>query len=129
MKGIATLSFVLLLAVAGSANAAATYNESLKYFDENGNLVGQRITLCDNHAYHAGNTHTAYSIDEEIYCQGANDPNPPTPDYIVPGTRVVSYTLPGFLSIQQACSIAECTRADIPVIDRLLDKGWTWENF
>ncbi|WP_036116617.1 MULTISPECIES: hypothetical protein [Luteibacter] len=126
MKSFAVLGLSLSLFAATSAHAAAIYNESRKYFDENGILVGQQIALCSNHSYYAGNVHTAYVIDEEILCQGAGGKSPPQVSYIVPGTRIVSYTLPGFLGIEQACSIAECESSDVPEIDRLMDKGWTW---
>lgn len=111
------------LGIVGTANALAQNSTSIKYFDENGNIVGQFIRLCDALTYHGGNTHTAYTITEEVNC-GAN----PGLHYIVPGTIITSYTLPGFLPISTACGIAECEPVGVAEPDRLLDKGWTWTN-
>ncbi|MET4677889.1 MULTISPECIES: hypothetical protein [unclassified Luteibacter] len=117
------LTAALLLGCAGSANALSPNATSRKFFDENGALVGQDIRLCNALTYHAGNTHTAYLITEEVNC-GTN----PGLRYIVPGTIITHYTLPGFLSISTACGIAECSPADAAEPEMLNDKGWTWVN-
>ena len=70
-----TLTKFALLALpflfaAGNAHALAQNSTSNKYFDENGNLVGQQIRLCLAQTYHAGNIHTAYVITEEVPCGG-----------------------------------------------------------
>lgn len=107
----------------GTANALALDATSIKYFDENGNIVGQFVRLCDALTYHGGNTHTAYTITESTAC-GSN----PGPHYIVAGTIVTGYTLPGFLDISTACGIAECEPTGTPQPEELHDKGWTFTN-
>ena len=117
---LAALSF---FAFAGSAHALAQNATSHKYFDETGALVGQDIRICTAQSYHGGNTHTAYHITEEVPCGGN-----PSLDYIVPGTIVTEYVLPGFLSISTACGIADCEPTYVPEPRRLLNHGWTWTN-
>ena len=112
-----------LIGVVGNAYALSPNTTSIKYFDESGAIVGQFIRLCNALTYHAGNTHTAYSITEEVNC-GSN----PGLRYIVPNTIITSYTLPGFLPISTACSIAECEPLGVAEPERLTDKGWTWTN-
>lgn len=121
----AKIAFVALSFVGfvGTANALALTATSIKYFDENGNIVGQFVRQCDALTYHGGNTHTAYTITEATAC-GSN----PGPHYIVPGTIVTGYTLPGFLSISTACGIAECEPTGTAEPGMLNDKGWTWTN-
>lgn len=111
------------LGVVGTANALAQNATSIKYFDENGAIVGQFIRLCDALTYHAGNTNTAYTITEAVNC-GQN----PGLHYIVPNTIITGYTLPGFLPISTACGIAECEPLGVAEPERLNDKGWTWTN-
>lgn len=111
------------LFVAGNAHALSPNATSNKYFDENGNLVGQQIRICTAQSYHAGNVHTAYVITEETAC-GSN----PSLDYVVPGTIITSYTLPGSQTISNACGIAECAAQGVAEPSRLLNKGWTWLN-
>jgi hypothetical protein len=79
--------------------------------------------LCNALSYHAGNIHTAYNITEEVAC-GKN----PALEYIVPGTIITAYTLPGSESISYACGLAECVPAGYAEPTRLMDKGWTWEG-
>lgn len=117
---IAALAFCLC----GTTFAATPTANSYKYFDETGALVGQQILLCSNLAYHAGNIHTAYKIVEQTKCGSGGIEL----DYIVPGTIITSYTLPGFLTISNACSIAECEPAYAPEPERLTDKGWTFQS-
>lgn len=112
-----------LFAFASTAHALSQNSTSNKYFDENGVLVGQQILLCNAMAYHAGNVHTAYTITESVAC----GKNPPL-EYIVPGTIITAYTLPGGLSISNACGPAECAPAGSAEPQRLTDKGWTWLN-
>ncbi|TCV97781.1 hypothetical protein EC912_101798 [Luteibacter rhizovicinus] len=112
------------LCIAGNAHALAQNSTSNKYFDENGTLVGQQIRLCNALSYHAGNVHSAYMITEEVPC-GAN----PSLDYIVPGTIITAYTLPGSQTISNACGIAECSSSGVAEPTRLMNKGWTWLNF
>jgi hypothetical protein len=83
----------------------------------------QQIRLCNALSYHAGNIHTAYNITEEVAC----GKNPPL-EYIVPGTIITAYTLPGSESISYACGLAECVPAGYAEPTRLMDKGWTWEG-
>ncbi|MBT2116619.1 hypothetical protein KK141_06630 [Dyella sp. LX-66] len=113
-----------LFGTVGTAHALSQNTVSNKFFDENGVLVGQQILLCNALAYHAGNIHTAYTITESVACSK----NPPL-DYIVPGTIITAYTLPGALSISSACGQAECAPAGAPEPLRITDKGWTWQNF
>jgi hypothetical protein len=129
MKHARKASLVLLgvgLCIAGAANALPIYNTSMKFFDENGVLVGQQANACNGTRAHAGNVHTAYYVEEEILCGGAGGESPPTPNYIVPGTLVTRYILPASLNITTACSIAECEDPTMPEIQLLTDKGWTW---
>ena len=125
MKMLAKLALVAfpLMGVVGNAHALAQNSTSIKYFDENGAIVGQFIRLCNALTYHGGNTHTAYSITEETNCGGN-----PGLHYIVPNTIITRYTLPGFLPIGTACGPAECEPAGVAEPERLLDKGWTWTN-
>lgn len=127
MKKAALIGLGLLF-TAGAANALPFYNESRKFFDESGSIVGQQVVACNGTKAHAGNVHTAYFIEELILCEGAGGQSPPTVNYIVPGTLITNYTLPGALSIQQACTPAECESSSIPEIQELTDKGWTWLN-
>jgi hypothetical protein len=117
------LATLPIFGVVGNAYALSQNTTSIKYFDENGAIVGQFIRLCDAMTYHAGNTHTAYSITEEVNC-GTN----PGLRYIVPNTIITRYTLPGFLPISTACGIAECEPVGVAEPSRLMDKGWTWTN-
>ena len=66
----------------------------------------------------------ARAITESVAC----GKNPPL-EYIVPGTIITAYTLPGALSISSACGQAECSPAGAPEPVRIMDKGWTWQNF
>lgn len=72
------------LALAMSPNTNSTF-----YFDENGQLVGQSILMCNGTAEHGGNVHTAYYIETSVSC-GFPTPAPPaygpTP-YCVPGSK------------------------------------------
>jgi hypothetical protein len=121
----AKIAFVALSFVGyiGTANALAQNATSIKYFDENGAIVGQFIRECSAITYHAGNTHTAYTITEATSC-GQN----PGQHYIVPNTIIIAYTLPAFLPISTACGIAECEPVGVAEPDELHDKGWTWTN-
>lgn len=127
MKKIVLMSLGLLL-TSEAAMALPIYNTSIKYFDESGHLVGQRANACNGKTVHGGNVHTAFFIEEEILCGGAGGESPPTPNYIVPGTLITRYTLPGSLGIQQACTIAECADPTIPEIELLDDQGWTFSS-
>lgn len=111
-----------LLAVDGLASAATPLSSTNKYFDESGALVGQSATLCSNLGWHAGNVHTAYYITEAAPCGG----DAQNFQYIVPGTIVTNYVLPGTLSITNACAMAECEPSWTPEVELLQDKGWTW---
>lgn len=124
MKGIQVKIVIAAFAMFGAINAAyavTPYSNSVKYFDETGAVVGQQILFCDNHANHGGNIHTAYSISESMECFG----NPPA-HVIVPGTQIVSYTLPGFLTIGAACGFAQCVDSGIAP-NRMTSVGWTWQ--
>lgn len=109
-------AFVLFCTVGvGSAYAEVSSAISVKYFDENGAVVGQQITTCNfSRSQHYGNIHTAYKISEAAPCEpgGTSHPSP-----IVPDTRVTAYTLPGFLTIQQACLIAQCASKEAIELD------------
>lgn len=117
------LTAALALCLSGNALAATVTANSYKYFDESGALVGQQILLCSNLSYHAGNIHTAYTIVEQTKCGTGG----PSLEYIVSGTIITGYTLPGFLTIANACAIAECEPAYAPEPERLVDKGWTFQ--
>ncbi|MDR6644611.1 MULTISPECIES: hypothetical protein [Rhodanobacteraceae] len=112
-----------LLGFVGTAQALALTASSHKYFDETGALVGQDIRTCEALTYQAGNTHTAYSITEEVNCGSDRKPR-----YIVANTIITAYTLPGSLPIATACSIAECEPVGVAEPRMLEDKGWTWTN-
>lgn len=125
---ISRAALVLFCTVAaGSAFAEVTSAVSVKYFDENGAVVGQQITTCYlSRSQHYGNIHTAYKISESAPCEpnGASRPAP-----IVPNTRVTAYTLPGFLTIQQACVIAHCASKEAIELDYIFpydqyELGW-----
>jgi hypothetical protein len=92
-----------LAAVSAQANVAQAH--SYTFFDENGTVVGQTIILCTNASGSYGNVHTAYSITQYSPCSTETQQHPAS---IVPGTHVTAYTLPGFLTIQQACMWAHC---------------------
>jgi hypothetical protein len=109
------------LMVVGIAHAVTPHSNSVKYFDENGTVVGQQILLCNNSAYHAGNIHTAYMIREATTCGDGQQTS-----YIVPDSIITSYTLPGSVTIGYACTVAECEPGLAAEPERLLDKGWTW---
>jgi len=115
-----TLSACALLGLAGVAHAATPYSNSIKYFDEAGRVVGQQILYCNNFSRHGGNIHTAYKIVESIACGSA-----PPADVIVPGTQIIGYTLPGSLTISQACGPAQCIDAGMQP-DMLAGVTWTW---
>jgi hypothetical protein len=126
MKKFVAAGFALSMFVAGAASALPIYNQSTKFFDENGVLVGQRENTCNNKQTHGGNVHTAYYIEEAILCDGAGGQSPPTPNYIVPGTLITRYVLPASLNITVACSIAQCEDPTAPMISLLENQGWTW---
>jgi hypothetical protein len=96
---------LLALVMSGSAAAALEQAVSVKYVDESGLVVGQRVALCGNFRGTYGNTHTAYHITEVSNCMGQEQ----QPASIAPSTHVTAYTLPGNLTIQQACISARCT--------------------
>lgn len=123
MKQLLALFAIPLFTFAGSAHALAQNATSVKYFDENGAVVGQFIRLCSALTYQGGNTHTAYSITEETAC-GKN----PTPDYIVPNSIITNYVLPGFLPITTACAAAQCEPKGVREPRRLTTFGWTWTS-
>jgi hypothetical protein len=102
------LAFGVALAVgAASAQAAVAQAHGYTFFDENGQVVGQTIMLCTNQGGSYGNVHTAYHVTEYSSC---NSPGAPThPESIVPGTHVTAYTLPGFMTIQDACRNMHCS--------------------
>ncbi|SFW76094.1 DUF6289 family protein [Luteibacter sp. UNCMF366Tsu5.1] len=121
--GKLALAAISLFGIVGNAYALSLTSTSIKYFDENGAIVGQFLRTCEAVTYHGGNTHTAYTIYEATPC-GSN----PSPHYIVPGTIITNYTLPGFLTISAACGPAECEPAGIAEPRLLQDKGWTFTN-
>lgn len=123
LLGKLALIAIPLFGVVGNAYALSQNATSIKYFDENGAIVGQFLRRCDAVTFHGGNTHTAYTLTEEVNC-GSN----PAPHYIVAGTIITHYTLPGFLTISAACGLAECDPPGTPEPTLLTDKGWTFTN-
>lgn len=116
------LSAFAIFGFASAAHAVNAYSNSVKYFDEAGRVVGQQILFCGASSKHGGNIHTAYNIAESYAC-GPFTP----PTIIVPGTQIVSYTLPGSLTISQACGLAQCVDAGIqPMV--LNGVSWTYSS-
>lgn len=107
------LATVLATAISSTAFAAIEQAQSIKYLDDSGQVVGQRIALCSNWSGAYGNVHTAYHITEVANCIGREQ----HPASIVPGTHITAYTLPSNLTIQQVCTYAQCTLADQPELD------------
>lgn len=99
-------SILCAMLMSGSVAAATSQAHSTTYFDESGNIVGQQILLCSNLGGAYGNIHTAYTITQYASCTVPFGTTHPAS--IVAGTHVTSYTLPGFLSIQTACSYLPC---------------------
>ncbi|WP_426701002.1 hypothetical protein ACPPVV_16745 [Rhodanobacter sp. Col0626] len=113
------LALALVAGTTGVASAATVTSHSVKYLDESGVVVGQQYLLCNNEVGHGGNIHTAYKIDEKTGCG-----NFPQPAVIVPNTLITSYTLPGSVTISQACLVAECSPGYSPEVERL--NRWTY---
>ncbi|WP_250626659.1 hypothetical protein [Pinirhizobacter soli] len=124
------LAACMTLGLVGGAQAATSHSISYKYFDDAGNLVGQKVTLCSNITRHAATVDTQYYIMEQTSCSPTNPPPPldeeVTPDVGLPGTIVSSYNLPSFLSISAACVMAECQPTGTAEVVEIQDKGWTW---
>lgn len=104
-----------LFVVAGAASALPPKSQSVKYFDESGNLVGQQYRLCSGISAHGGNVHTAYTITEETSCNGT----PLSDEWIIPGKIVTGYVLPATTNITSACNIAHCEGDYVPEVQNL----------
>lgn len=106
---------IVLAVGAASAQAAVSQAHSYTYFDENGLVVGQTIMLCTNQGGSYGNVHTAYMVTEYASCNSSGGET--HPEAIVPGTHITAYTLPGFMTVQDACRAMHC--ADVSTIGLL----------
>ncbi|GAA0899815.1 hypothetical protein KR767_20030 [Luteibacter anthropi] len=114
LKGF-MIAIVASACFAGAAEARPPNSQSVKYFDEGGNVVGQQYLLCDGRARHGGNIHTAYTITEVVVCSNPNE----DPGWIVPGNIVTAYTLPSNVTIQSACLTASCEGRGVPEVQNL----------
>lgn len=127
LKGLGLAVGLIAAFGASSASASVASASSVKYFDESGQVVGQQITTCSlSRSAHYGNIHTAYHISESAPCTLGQESHPAP---IVPGTRVTAYTLPGFLSIQEACVRAVCASKEATELDYIFpyseyELGW-----
>ncbi len=134
MKIKKSLAFVAVIAAAAAWSSVAfaqpMQSTSSVYFDESGNMVGQSILFCSGNplSLHGGNVHTPYHVDTSVPCslcsqKSGNVGSCPTPDYIVPKTVIVAYTLPTVLNITQACismDICDVRPWEVPAT------GWTY---
>lgn len=107
---------------AGTAEAVPINSHAIKYFDANGTLVGERYLLCSAQAGHGGNVGTAYFVEEMLPCPfvGEGDPG-----WIDTHWDVINYNLPAGLTLQSACSEADCGGHASPEVVRL-DGLWSY---
>jgi hypothetical protein len=73
---ISTFVIALIASVSFSAFAHNMHARSIVYFDQNNNVIGQRVLYCNGVAHHAGNVGSSdasnpYRVEEDFGC---NDP-------------------------------------------------------
>ena len=65
---------LVLFALPFASNAAPMYATNVAYFDNSGNLVGQKIQWCNNRRFSQGNVNSPYQRHDWSPCSMSTDP-------------------------------------------------------
>jgi len=121
LKGL-VVAAVFAAAFSGAVQARPANSHSIKYFDANGTVIGQRYLLCDGRSGHGGTVASAYFVEEVTVCGAPG--TPPDEGWISPSYIVTNAFLAPGWNLDSACGVAHCGGQFVPEVE--IYGGWTY---